>query len=320
MTGTEIRDYARRLSRMTDLAAPDTHVNFLINQGIKAFSVDVFGVPLRTYPTISEKFQLRTTMGINVTITGSTNNDIVATDIAITSADADDQTGAQTATMLQAQIRAAIGAGADLTVAYADYAFTISAVTAASIIAITAPTTDAYSDATGMLLGGTGSATKDYVGIFPEMCTWYVSLPTGCQNVERIYWDDVELTRAPRNLVFSPPAYGTPVYYNIWADKLYFYPSPDDQGECYMEYKGIPTDMTTFTAEITSIPEANQEAVVNWVAAQLLREQYDENLATVRYRDYLLGRAKYVTSVANRDMLSNGPGQKPVIPFPKVIV
>jgi hypothetical protein len=108
MTGTEIRDYARRLARMTDLAAPDTHVNTLINEGIKAFAVDVFGLPLRSYPVLAAKFDLRTTMGFNLTITGSANNNIAATDICVTSADADDQTGAQVATMLQAQIRAAM--------------------------------------------------------------------------------------------------------------------------------------------------------------------------------------------------------------------
>jgi hypothetical protein len=319
MTGTEIRDYARRLARMTDLAAPDTHVNTLINEGIKAFAVDVFGLPLRSYPVLAAKFDLRTTMGFNLTITGSANNNIAATDICVTSADADDQTGAQVATMLQAQIRAAIGVGADLTVTWANYKFTVDSITAASVVTIAAPVAT-YADATDRLFGGTGTATVHYIGNFPENCTWYISLPDGCQNVERVYWNDVELTAVSRDLVTGEESSGDPTCFNIRGDKIYFLPSPSSQGDCYLEYKGVPTDMTTFTAEISTIPDVNQKAVVNWVASELLKEQYDEQLAMARYRDYLLNKARYVNSVYNRDTLGRYNPQRAAYRVPKVVV
>jgi len=103
----------------------DTAVASLIEIGQKTFAEEVGGLPASAYLAIRESFDMDTTMGFNLTISGSTNNDITTTNVAVTDVDALDQTGTAAATELQAQIRAAIGSGADLTVAWTDYAFTI---------------------------------------------------------------------------------------------------------------------------------------------------------------------------------------------------
>lgn len=298
MTVAEIRDYARRYSRVSSTAIADTNVNSLIDLAQRTFAEEVGGLPAKAYLAIRESFDMNTTMGFNLTIAGSTNNDITTTDIAVTDVDAQDQTGAQAATELQAQIRAAIGTGADLTVAWADYAFTVSAITTGATLEIDAATGVGYSDATDRFFGGMQTGTTSITGDFPEGCTFYAGLPSDFSVMEHVYWDKCELIQVPMSAINYPQASGTPAYYAIRGSKLFIYPVPTSQAELYIEYKSVPA-VGSDTSVSSLIPTEDQMALAYWVAAELSKQNFDEDVAKERYRDYLMRKSKYLVRYHN---------------------
>lgn len=299
MTVAEIRDYARRYARVSSSAIADTNVNSLIDIAQRTFAEEVGGLPAKAYLAIQESFDMDTTMGFSLEISGSTNNDITATDIAVTDVDAQDQTGAQAAAELQAQIRAAIGAGADLTVAWADYAFTISAITTGATLEISAPSGVAYSDATDRFFGGTQTGTTSITCSFPEGCTFYADLPSDFSVMEHVYWDKCELTQVPMSAINYPQASGTPAYYAIRGSKLFIYPVPESQEELYIEYKSVPAIASGATNVSSLIPEEDQMALAYWVSSEMLKQTFEDEIADLRYKDYLRRKSRYLVRYHN---------------------
>jgi len=300
MTTKEIRDYARSYSRGSSSGFSDTHVNSLIDIGQRTFAKEVGGLPSAAYLAVKESFDLDPTMGIRIMISGSANNDTSGVDVAVTDAALSDQTGSAVATKLQAQLRSAIGTGADITASWADYAFTIDAVTPGSSIEISSPTSIAYSDATDRLFGGTPSGTRTAVGSFPEGCTAYADLPSDFSVLERVYWDKCSLREVPKTAITYPQASGTPAYFSIRGKKIFIYPVPTRQEEFYLEYKAVPT-LGTFDTDMSSlIPEESQIAVAYWVAAEILKQSFEEDISKARATDYMRVKSRYVVAYQNR--------------------
>lgn len=243
-------------------------------------------------------------MAIRLTITGSTNNNIAATDIRLVATDVKDITGTAAATALQATIRAAIGAGADLTMAWANFKFTLDAIDAAATITIEAPISDSYFDATHLIFGTTGTGTQTFEGEFPEDCTVYADLPDDFYKLTAAMWDKFPLTQLPHDLIMKPDASGSPRYYSIVGAKMYLAPTPIDQKEFYIEYKAIPADiaLTAFDTNISSvIPDTVQPAITYWVASELLKGNYEEVLAQQRMKDYEKVKSRYMVNVSNQN-------------------
>lgn len=245
MTLAEATERARRLSRTSASGASDTVVMGRINDAMNEFAKNVHGLVREGYLTLTPRFDLETNFAIRVTITGGTNA-MTATDVAVCSAEAFDQTGTQVATALQATLRTAIGAGANLTVTWSTttWKFTVDAIDSTAIV-IESPDGITYADATG-LLGLDDSGTTSIIGSIPVAATAEVTLPTDYLGmVGEPTWDDTVLYRAPHDLFNSPLSIGTPQCYSIRGDRMRFSPSPSEQGICRIQYKYKPTAFTT---------------------------------------------------------------------------
>ncbi len=303
MTFAEIETRARDKARSSVSGASQSTVFDIINDAIVTFGRDVQGLPYKEYPALAERFDLETHFGFHIEITGSSDNDC-DTDVAVTDVDASDQTGSQVATELQAQIRAAIGAGATLTVAWTDFYFTIDSIDGTSI-EITEPSDgEAYADYTEELFGGTISATDSSVeGGFPEGCTIEATLATDMITINQVTWDDRRVLPIPREEVITTRSNGTPAYYYIRGRNIGLYPSPSSQKKLYIEYKGVPTQVTNPQQDddIPDIPEQYQSALVFYVAYELLLNSFEDDKAMGRYSFYRKIVNQYKANNANNN-------------------
>lgn len=294
MTIAEARSRARRYARIDtswtsgDGTIDNEHVNELIQDAVRQFTNDVGGFPEQAYAQIDERFDTQTYFAIRVTITGGTNA-LAATDVAITGTARTETTGAIVAADFQTTLRAAIGVGANATVTYADFSFTVDTVNGTAI-EFAAPTTAGYADAREMLgLSGTiTEAEADHTGSFPQGCTMRYTIPTDAMHIEHIEWDDYALAPLPREYAMNTRSQGEPAYYHVRGRTLYFVPSPNQQGICRVWYRGQPADID-FDEDIdlpTEIPESYHKAIAYHVAAQLLLEQMDNKYAGDMHAQY----------------------------------
>lgn len=297
----EVETRARRYARMSTSGASQTIVFGLINDAITAFGEDVFGLPYKEYLTLAASFDLETQQAFNLTIVGGTNA-MTTTDVVVTSADASTQTGDQVATMLQAQIRAAVGEGTNLTVAWSKFKFTIDAIDSTSIAIASPADSVTYTDYIDELFGGSQSVTATSVECdFPEHCTMEASLNGNSIRVNKVFWDTWLLAPTPRDYVIDPLATGTPSYYNIRGDKIRITPVPIEQKKWYIEYTGVPSQVTS-PAESTAIPDIPtkyQRALAYWVAKELLLESFEAETGRNLYGEYRQIVNQYKLDYAN---------------------
>lgn len=306
MTFNQIRDLARKYSRTDSNYSTDTEVYALINEAIRQLAVDVHGLDYTDYPDLAASFDITPKMAFNLVITGSSNNDIDQ-DITITAAEANGQTGAQVATSLQSQIRAAIGGASDLTVTWADFYFTIDAIDSASIV-ISAPDDEvSYIDATESL-GISGSGTTSVTGGFPEDCTIKAELNSNVLRTQSVEYDRYQLEEQPYDFFMSPEIQGDPYYYHIRGRYIYVRPTPSTRKLFKVAYKGVPTEttITDGTEDIpTEIQEQYQLALAYWVAAELLDQTFEEKLANLNRAKYAQRMRQMAKDLGNRSTTRN---------------
>ena len=303
MTFEDIETLAREYSRVNITGASQARVFGYINEGIVEFGRDANGLPFEEYLAIAAAFDLETHQAFKITIVGSTNNDIDS-DVVVTGASAKNQTGTQTATMLQSQIRTAIGGGADLTVAWSKFKFTVDAIDSTTIELTSPDDSTQYTDYIAELFGGSQSVTATEVECgFPQDCTIEADLAGDSIRVNKVLWDDYLLDPVPRDYVIEPEVSGDPYYYNIRGTKIRIVPSPTSQKKFYIEYKGVPSKVTspTTSSEIPTIPAKYQRAIAYWVAFQLLLGTFEEDLANRRYGEYKRILNQYRVDYANND-------------------
>lgn len=301
MTFEDIETLAREYSRVSGSGASQARVFDYINQGIVEFGRDANGLPFDEYLAIDALFDLETHQAFKLTIVGSTNNDMDE-DIVVTSASASNQTGTQTATMLQSQIRTAIGGGADLTVTWTKFKFTIDAIDSTTIVIASPDNATEYTDYVEELFGSTKSVTATSLeGSFPRDCTIESTLAADSLRVNKVLWDDFILRPITRDFVVNPELTGTPIYYNVRGTKIRLIPVPSEQRKFYIEYKGVPTEVTspTTASEIPSIPAKYQRSIAYWVAFQLLLGTFEDQLANRRYVEYKRIVNQYKMDYAN---------------------
>lgn len=320
MTFAEIETLARLYARESVSGTSQATLFSLINEAVVEFGRDSNGLPYEEYLTLAESFDLETTQAFHLTITGSTNNDIDS-DVVVTSADASDQTGAQTATMLQAQIRAAIGVGADLTVVWSKFKFTVDAIDSTTIVIAEPDDTVTYTDYVAELFGSTQSVTDTEVACdFPQDCTIEATLNADSIRVNKVLWDDTILSPIMRESVIDPRVSGTPSYYNVRGTKIRLIPVPTEQEKWYIEYKGVPTKVTTptTTSNIPDIPAKYQRALAYWVAKEILLGTFEDELAMRRYAEYKKIVNQYKMDYANNNTDTNAV-KDPLIRFSVVV-
>ena len=243
MTVEKSIELARRFSRTTTSAITDVQTLDLLNEALDAFGKDAWGLIKEAYIYIEPRFNLSTTMAFKLTITGGTNA-LVATDIAVTDVSTNGMTGAQVATELQAQIRAAGPTTLTVTWSTSLWKFTISAIDSTAI-AIADPE-PIYASALANLGYGEDSGTTSLVSGVPEDCTVEADLPDDflllTTNPE---WDKNEVCPAPVKWFESPQTSGTPQFFYIEKRKIRLTPPPIEQKLFHIRYRYTPAHITT---------------------------------------------------------------------------
>lgn len=239
-TVTNVREQARRYSRVTSTQADDEQVDLLLACSINEFAMDVGGVPVEDNIAIAAKFTTETNMAVRITVVGGTG-EMAATDVLITGTARNETTGTQVATDFQTNLQAAVGTS--MTVTWSNFYFTIDTLDATSIT-FEAPTTTTYVDARDLLGLPTSPTLTDYSfdGNFPTDCTMEATLPTDIIQIERVEWDNNLLRPLPRNYFVSPESSGTPCYYNVRGDNIRLYPTPTTDKLLHIEYRGLPSE------------------------------------------------------------------------------
>lgn len=241
MTVQECLDLARELSRTSSSGVSEVKALKRLNLAQEAFAKEVNCLVKEAYLTLSPKFDIYTHFAIRLTITGGTDA-LVATDIAICSTDAKDQTGTQVATALQTAIQAAGASNTTVTWSTTTWKFTITAPTDTTSITIAEPSGITYASALD-LLGLSAETTTGYTicDNIPEDCTVEVDLPSDFLEIlPSPEWNGDPLFPAPRNLFTSPETWGTPSHYAIEGRKMRLFPSPEEQKTLYIRYKYLP--------------------------------------------------------------------------------
>lgn len=237
-------ELAREFSRTNTTAMSGTSMLSKLNVAIKTFAKDTYGCVKEAYLDVNPKFNVSTTFAINVAITGGTNA-LTSTDVVICATDANEITGTVVAAGLQTAIRAAIGAGASLTVTWSvsTWKFTVNAVDSTAI-EITAPGM-LYADATDVL-GLNGTGTTSITGVIPEDCNVAVDLPSDYYALKtNPTWDGTELYPAPAQIFEAPETQGEPRWYHIERKKMRLYPTPTTQERLHILYRYIPASIVT---------------------------------------------------------------------------
>jgi hypothetical protein len=246
MTLAQAIKETRKKSRTDENGYNNLEVVEYINEGQKEFAKAVHGLTKEDYITITPLFDLQTQFAIRITIVGGTN-EIEATDVAVCTTDAMDQTGTQVATALQATLRSAIGVGANLTVSWSTTAwkFTIDGIDCTSIT-FAAPSGITYASALDLLGLEAGTTTDTSVtGNIPEDCTVESALPSDFKRVvSNPEWDGNPLLNTGMSTVISPETSGVPIMYYIRNKNIRLYPPPYKQGILHIFYEYIPTSFT----------------------------------------------------------------------------
>jgi hypothetical protein len=319
MTEDECIAQARILSRVTVSGLNAANALIWVNEAQKQFAKDVHGLVKETYLALSPSFDIYTHMAINISIEGSRNNDITATDVVICAANANDQTGAQVATALQVALRAAIGLGADLTVLWSTttWKFTIDAIDSTSIT-IAAPTAIIYASALD-LLGLPAGETEDIsvTGNIPEDCNVGIDLPDDfLAIIGKPEWDGNPLYPAPWGYFASPQSVGTPTRYGIQGKKMRISPSPISQKLLHLWYKYIPEEIED--GEDIAVDDNWNIAIVFYTGFLMATGNFElKDVAAHLYGLYRQEVIRHIQYFAN-----NNPKYEPTYvtpPFPEVI-
>lgn len=304
MTYAEVLTEARRLARTSTQGLSDASALAVVTKAIRRFCMDIGGYRYERKLEMKGTFIPETFEGFHLEIVGSSNNDIDS-DIAVTSTGGGRITGAAMATELQSQIRTAIGAGSDLTVAYTNFYFTVDGIDSTTI-EITAPTATAtYLDATAKLFGGLHDGTTSITGDFPQGCTTAATAPTGLRTIQNIVWDRFPLKEAAPVHFLDLQATGTPAYYyqDNWGYIL-LYPITTEQKDLTVSYEGIPeltASPATSTTLPTEIPVEYQDAICIKVAEEMLLGAFDDTYADRRRYEYNEYVKRYKVQKANRN-------------------
>lgn len=310
MTKTELIAKVRLLSRTTTSGASDAEVTLAINEAFLQFSKDVHGIESKEFLSLTASFMPRTVQAFNLVIVGSTNNDIDS-DIQVGTSTEKFMSGTDLATNLQAAIRTAIGAGADLTVTWTNFYFTVDGIDSTSI-AITAPDANvAYYSAISELFGGAQSGTTSITGDFPVGCTIYVDLPSNPVKVHLVKYDQKELIKSPNPEDFTDPlGTGDPLHYRIRMGKIQVSPVPSTLKKFYIEYtKELDVEGDAVGVDQTEPNDYYQtQAICYHAAAQLLEWAYEEQKAVQRYSKYKKVMNEYICWIANQNPKPNNGG------------
>jgi len=305
MTYGDVITKARELARVQVQGTSDARAIVLTSEAIRDFCRDIGGFRYTRKLEVSGTFLPESFEGFNLEIIGSSNNDIDSDIAAASSPTGKRITGTAMAALLQVQIRAAIGAGADLTVAWANFAFTVDAIDSTSIEISAPSSTVAYIDAVSKYFAAGATGTTSIVGGFPRGCTVGAALQSNFRLELSVVWERNTLRETTEASFQDNGTTGSPAYFYIdnW-DYILLYPSPTTQKDLSISYEGPPTletSPTTSTTLPTEIPAEYHKYIAYRVAEELLLGTFEDKLADRRRAEYQRGVNVYNVNKANRN-------------------
>jgi len=310
---------ARELARTQVQGVSDARAIVFTSEAIRDFCRDVGGFRYTRMLEVTGTFIPEEFEGFHLEIIGSTNNDVDA-DIAATSAATGKRiTGTAMATLLQTQIRTEIGAGADLTVAWANFAFTVSGIDSTSIEISAPDSEETYIDAVSKYFSTVDTGVLSIVGGFPSGCTVGAPLEDNFRQELSVMWERNRLRETTEASFQNSGTTGTPAYFYIdnWSYIL-LYPSPTSQKTLSISYQGPPTlevSPTTSTVLPTEIPEEYHKYVAYRVAEEMLLGSFEDDLADRRRAEYQRGVKTYNVRKANRNTEARAGAAAYVCPY-----
>ena len=291
MTYGALKDITERMARVSPNAVSSATISDItriyLNEGQREFAKRVHGVATESLLTITPRFNIGTNYAIKFQTQGS-KNAIASTNIYMTPTALTAASGSGVASYLQAMINTAVVAGlgsGSITVNWSasSWQFYISCGATATSVYFGSPTDDVrmVDGSSRVGLNGT-AATSTFTGEMPQDCTLRASLPTGFLEVQYVEWGNTQLAPAPFNYVMSPEVFGTPEYYSIQNKEIRFNPTPSENDECILRYKGAPSEASldgTEDATECRLPEEVHMAPVYYAAAMLLEETHEPQQA-----------------------------------------
>lgn len=307
MTGTEILALARIMARVSTTGVSDADGLILINSALRRISQETGGVWFEAYPELTAYFDLDTHFYFNITITGGANA-LVATDVAVTNSEAMDQTGAQTATKLQSQIRATTTLPS-LTVVWDtdEHHFVIDSIDGDDITIGPPVGKDDQVDYTEEIFGKTDTQTKagdaTWTGVTPIEALLEVPLPADSAKLNIVEWDGRPLINQPWSRALSPGFGGSPTFWAMRPDseRMRIWPVPQSQSKLYVSGNKELTEL----GAASQTPEIDSEThdLIMWrVAAMLCKAiQKDARALEIMATEYRLALGEYTAHRGNRD-------------------
>lgn len=287
MTYGAMKDLAERLARVSPNAmtsATNSDITRIyLNEGQREFAKKVHGVPTEARISITPRFNIETNYSVKFAITGG-DNEIASTNIYCTPSVLTGASGSSVASYLQAMMNTAVtaaGGSASITLQWSasSWQFYVNAGTGATTVYFGSPSGDVRMVEANDILGLNGTtATSTFTGEVPEDCSLRASLPSGFLEIQYVEWDKTQLAPAPFNYFMSPEVSGTPEYYTIQNKEIRFNPTPDQNAECVIRYKGAPSDASTDGTEDTAecrLPEEVHMAPVYYAASVILEETHE---------------------------------------------
>lgn len=306
MTLAEVITRARRLARTDTNAAADSILTDMVEDAVRQFSRDVHGFPYEEYLLAKATFDTNTDYRLRLYIVGGTNA-LATTDVAITATARTDASGDTVAGDLETAVNAAIATG-DVSISFKNFYFEFDTTnsTQSTSITVSAPDDEDYLDARD-LLGLSGSLDEDstgtFTGDFPEDCTRRQTLSRTPISIGQVAWDNHPLSQAPADMFVQPQSKGDPGWYYQEGDDIIIMPSPTSQKTLYVRYKGI-ADASAVSDDATmptEIPTDYHIALCYWVAAELLIESFEDDLASMRRAKYEDKVREYLVAYNNQN-------------------
>lgn len=313
---------ARVSSNVTTIAtANDVTIQF-INEGVREFAKVIGGIPKIAYLQLAPKFDVQTNWAIRLTVTGG-GNVLTARDFILAATNTSSLTAASYAAYLGGQLSGSAMCTLTTSISVSwdtsTWKFTLyDESAAATYIEIGAPSGIGYADATDLLFNKTGTQTGTYwTGDIPMDLNLETALPDDCLSVESVEWDGRALTLAPFDLFMAPQSSGDPSWYAIKGKKIRLAPTPVDQELCIVQYKSMPTDLST-TTDACPLSSEYHWAPVYYAAAMLSAENHDWDSQQQNYGLFVNETMKYKIKEANQNpsMFPRAPAYQP----PKVII
>ena len=285
MTLTNVRDRARRLSRTDSTFASNAEVDSWINQGKDEMSQMVGGFRKEEYLTLAARFDTEQNFAVRVTITGGTENDMSATDVAITAHQRVDTTGTQVASDFQAALQD-LPAITTATVVYSTttYKFTVDGKDATDI-KFEAPSGSNYVDATSLLGLSGSSGASTFVSGIPQDCFVETDLASTWEQIDRAEWDQYVLIRGNWDSAMSVEQQGDPAFFAVSDNmRIRVWPSPNSQKLFHVAGRGTPADITS---GISFLPAQYHNALAYYAASQIASENHEFQISDRLFLSFL---------------------------------